>query len=57
LIPLILSIRWRILIYVQQLEELDQIFAAKNPVKYSIETKTLAITENQTVIAIDSHKV
>ena len=39
-----------------QLEELDKIFEAKNPVKYSVQQHTLAITEDKTVVAIDKDK-
>ncbi|KIX05015.1 uncharacterized protein Z518_05887 [Rhinocladiella mackenziei CBS 650.93] len=39
------------------LEELDKIFEAKNPVKYSIASHTLALTEDKTVVAIDEVKV
>ncbi|EXJ77744.1 hypothetical protein A1O3_09973 [Capronia epimyces CBS 606.96] len=35
------------------LEELDKIFEAKNPVKYSVQSHTLAITEDRTVVAVD----
>ncbi|KAK5241973.1 hypothetical protein LTR40_012964, partial [Exophiala xenobiotica] len=38
------------------LEELDKIFEAKNPVKYSVQQHTLAITEDKTVVAIDKDK-
>lgn len=36
-----------------QLEELDKIFEAKNPVKYSVQSRTLAITEDRQVVAVD----
>ncbi|OCT51817.1 Lactose permease [Cladophialophora carrionii] len=39
------------------LEELDKIFEAPNPVKFSVQTKTVAITEDNTVVAVDSEKV
>jgi len=39
------------------LEELDQIFEAPNPVKFSVQTKTVAITEDHTVVTVDSEKV
>ncbi|KAH0844779.1 Lactose permease [Fonsecaea pedrosoi] len=39
------------------LEELDKIFEAKNPVKYSTQSRTLAITEDNTVVAVDIDKV
>ncbi|KAJ9609729.1 hypothetical protein H2200_006057 [Cladophialophora chaetospira] len=39
------------------LEELDQIFEAPNPVKFSVQTKTLAITEDRTVVSVESEKV
>ncbi|KAL2430675.1 Lactose permease [Exophiala dermatitidis] len=35
------------------LEELDQIFEAKNPVKYSIRKKTVAVTEDRTLVSVD----
>ncbi|KIW52288.1 hypothetical protein PV05_07937 [Exophiala xenobiotica] len=38
------------------LEELDKIFEARNPVKYSVQQHTLAITEDKTVVAIDKDK-
>jgi hypothetical protein len=41
----------------KQLEELDQIFEAKNPVKFSTQVQTLAITEDNHVIAVDGGKV
>lgn len=37
----------------EQLEELDDIFEAKNPVKFSIATHKLALTEDGTVVAVD----
>ena len=36
-----------------QLEELDKVFEAKNPVKFSTATHKLALTEDNTVVAID----
>jgi len=39
------------------LEELDLIFAAPNPVKYSVQKKTLAITENNDVVTVDHKEV
>ncbi|OAP60721.1 hypothetical protein AYL99_05723 [Fonsecaea erecta] len=39
------------------LEELDKIFEAKNPVKYSTQSHTLAITEDNTVVTVDQEKV
>ncbi|ETN37750.1 uncharacterized protein HMPREF1541_07373 [Cyphellophora europaea CBS 101466] len=35
------------------LEELNAIFEAKNPVKFSVATKTLALNEDKTVVAVD----
>lgn len=38
--------------HILQLEELDEIFAAKNPVKASIQKKHVAVTETGNVVDI-----
>jgi MFS family permease len=38
---------------VEQLEELDKIFEAKNPVKHSTASHTIALTGDNTVVAVD----
>ena len=35
------------------LEELDKVFEAKNPVKFSTQTHKLALDENKTVVAVE----
>jgi hypothetical protein len=38
---------------VPQLEELNDIYNAPNPVKFSIATHKLALNEDKTVVAVD----
>jgi hypothetical protein len=39
--------------HLKQLEELDQIFEAKNPVKESLKVKKIALTSDKNVIGVE----